>query len=335
MKPLKINSISEFYQLNRLAPPEHPLISVVDYAQVAKAKVHQPMPPLVADYYSISVKRGLNGKMRYGQQEYDFDEGVMYFLAPKQVLHPAPPPDEKTKPSGWILLIHPDFLWGTPLAKSIKRYEFFGYSVSEALFLSEKEEATINGLIANIKQEYHTNIDKFSQSIIISQVETLLNYAKRFYERQFITRKITNHQVLDRLEALLDDYYGSRDLAQDGAPTVQFVADRLHVSPNYLSSLLKVLTGQSTQQHIQGKLIEKAKEKLSTTDLSVSEIAYELGFEHSQSFSKLFKGKTNQSPLAFRQSFNLETPWPIPLPKTMGVTDEAAEYPTRIQHRAS
>ena len=304
MKPLKINSISEFHQLHRLAPPEHPLISVVDYAQVAKAKINNPMPPLVGDYYSISAKRGLDGKMRYGQQEYDFDEGVMYFLAPKQVLHASPAPDEKARPSGWILLIHPDFLWGTPLAKSMKHYGFFGYSVNEALFLSEKEEATINGIIANIKQEYHANIDKFSQRIIISQVETLLNYSERFYERQFITRKITNHQILDRLEGLLDDYYGHRDRMQNGPPTVQFVADQLHVSPNYLSGLLKVLTGQTTQQHIQGKLIEKAKEKLSTTDLSVSEIAYELGFEHSQSFSKLFKAKTKQSPLAFRQSFN-------------------------------
>ncbi|WP_353126737.1 helix-turn-helix domain-containing protein [Parapedobacter pyrenivorans] len=304
MKPLAIKTISEFHQLHRLAPPEHPLISIVDYAQVAEAKRNNPMPPLVAEYYSISVKRGLNGKMRYGQQEYDFDEGVMYFLAPKQVLHASPAPDENSHPSGWILLIHPDFLWGTSLAKAIKQYEFFDYSVSEALFLSEKEEATLNGIIANIKQEYHANIDKFSQRIIISQIETLLNYSERFYERQFITRKITNHQVLNRLEDLLDDYFNSNDLMLKGAPTVHFVADELNVSPNYLSGLLKVLTGQSTQQHIHEKLIEKAKEKLSTTNLSVSEIAYELGFEHSQSFSKLFKAKTNQSPLEFRQAFN-------------------------------
>jgi len=306
MKPLTIKSIREFHQLHRLAPPEHPLISVVDYAGVVKAKRENPvMPPLVADYYSISVKRGLSGKMRYGQQEYDFDEGVMYFLAPKQVLHASPAPDEDARPSGWILLIHPDFLWGTPLAKTIRQYEFFGYAVNEALFLSEKEENTLNGVIANIKQEYHANIDKFSQRIIISQIETLLNYSERFYERQFITRKITNHQILDRLEDLLDAYFHSEELLQKGVPSVQWVADELHVSPNYLSGLLKVLTGQSTQQHIQGKLIEKAKEKLSTTTLSVSEIAYELGFEHSQSFSKLFKAKTRQSPLEFRQSFHL------------------------------
>lgn len=156
----------------------------------------------------------------------------------------------------------------------------------------------------NIQQEYHSNIDKFSQDIIISQIETLLNYAERFYHRQFITRKKTNHQILDHLEKLLADYFKSEDLSKKGLPTVQYVAGALNVSSNYLSSLLKVLTGQSTQQHIHNKLIEKAKEKLSTTDLTVREIAHELGFEHSQSFSKLFKSKTNLSPLAFRQSFN-------------------------------
>src|SRR5690606_31871043 len=303
MKPLKINTISEFHQLHKLAPPEHPLISVVDYAKVALAKKANPLPPLVAEYYSISVKRGLSGKMRYGQQAYDFDEGVMYFLAPKQVLHASPAPDETAHPSGWILLIHPDFLWGTSLAKNIKRYDFFGYNVNEALFLSEKEETTLNGIVSNVKQEYHANIDKFSQNIIISQIETLLNYSERFYERQFITRNITNHQILNRLEDLLEDYFASGDLMQRGLPSVHFVADNLNVSANYLSSLLKLLTGRTTQQHIHEKLIERAKERLSTTGLSVSEIAYELGFEHSQSFSKLFKAKTNQSPLEFRQSF--------------------------------
>src|SRR5262249_14300717 len=152
-------------------------------------------------------------------------------------------------------------------------------------------------------QEYHSNIDKFSQSIIISQIETLLNYSERFYERQFITRKISNHQILDRLEKLIDDYFESENIGKNGLPSVQLVADALNVSPGYLTGLLKVLTGQSTQQHIHNKLIEKAKEKLSTTALSVSEIAYQLGFEHSQSFSKLFKTKTRLSPLEFRQSF--------------------------------
>jgi AraC family transcriptional regulator, transcriptional activator of pobA len=306
MKPLRLKTISEFHRMNRLSPPEHPLISVVDFAKVAEAKKVNAPQPIVGDYYTISVKRGLGGKVRYGQQEYDFDEGVMYFLAPGQVLLPSPPTpaDADVQPSGWILLIHPDFLWNTPLAKVIRQYEYFDYAVNEALFLSDKEEATIYNIIENIRQEYHTNIDKFSQNIIVSQIETLLNYAERFYQRQFITRKISNHRILESMEQILTKYFANEHLAEKGLPTVQFVADELNVSPKYLSSLLKVLTGQTAQQHIHEKLIEKAKEKLSTTDLSVSEIAYALGFEHSQSFSKLFKLKTKVSPIEFRQSFN-------------------------------
>jgi AraC family transcriptional regulator, transcriptional activator of pobA len=176
--------------------------------------------------------------------------------------------------------------------------------VNEALWLSTKEETIINNLIQNIQQEYHSNIDKFSKQIIISQIESLLSYSERFYNRQFITREKSNHQILERLEKILIDYFNSDGLVLKGLPTVQYIADELNVSPKYLSGLLKVVTGQSTQQHIHDKLIEKAKEKLSTTNLSVSEIAYELGFEHSQSFSKLFKAKTSISPLEFRQSFS-------------------------------
>lgn len=304
MKPYRIKSISEFHSCFHLARPEHPLISLVDYAELVAGKKHSEITITVNSFYSISVKRGLSEKMRYGQQEYDFDEGIMYFLAPGQVLQTTPVNDNELQPSGWILLIHPDFLWNTPLANSIKQYGFFDYSVNEALFLSEKEEAILNNIIQNIQQEYRTNIDRFSQNIIISQIETLLNYAERFYQRQFITRKITNHQVLDRLEKLLTKYFQSEDLPAKGIPSVQYIADSLSLSPSYLSGLLKVLTGQSTQQHIHDKLIEKAKEKLSTTDLSVSEIAYGLGFEHPQSFSKLFKSKTQFSPLEFRNSFN-------------------------------
>lgn len=304
MKPYRIKSISEFHEIFHLPKPEHPLISVVDYALLVAAKKLTEITATISDYYTISVKRGLGQKMRYGQQEYDFDEGVMYFMSPGQVLHTSLAVNTKVQPSGWILLVHPDFLWNTPLAAIIKRYEFFDYSVNEALFLSEKEEAILNNIILNIRQEYHANIDRFSQNIIISQLETLLNYAERFYQRQFITRKITNHQVLNRLDKLLTDYFQSDDLVTKGLPSVQTIAGLLNVSPSYLSGLLKVLTGQSTQQHIHDKLIQKAKEKLSTTDLSVSEIAYGLGFEHPQSFSKLFKSKTNLSPLEFRHSFN-------------------------------
>lgn len=300
--PYRIKTIAEFHQLRGLPSPEHPLISVVDVASIR----HMPdeMTSWVFDFYSIALKRNFNTRFKYGQQEYDFDEGVMFFISPGQVFGIEVSKEAVLQRSGWMLLIHPDFLWNTSLAKKIRQYEYFDYSVNEALFLSEKEETIITGIMQNIRQEYHSNIDKFSQDVIIAQVELLLTYADRFYHRQFITRKISNHKILERLEELLAAYFNSDDLVAKGLPSVQYVARALNVSPNYLSGLLKVLTGQSTQQHIHDKLMEKAKEKLSTTDLSVSEIAYELGFEHPQSFSKLFKAKTNLSPLEFRQSFN-------------------------------
>lgn len=300
--PLRFKTIREFHQFRELPKPEHPLISLINVGSVKHLNSNEPTS-LVFDFYCIALKRNFSAKLKYGQQAYDFDEGLMAFMSPGQVFGIEMEKDSILKQSGWMLLIHPDFLWNTLLAKSIKQYEYFNYSVNEALFLSEKEETTISGIMQNIEQEYHANIDKFSQDIIIAQLELLLNYADRFYHRQFITRKISNHQVLDRLENLLTHYF-KRDALEKGLPTVEGIAEALNVSPNYLSGMLKVLTGQSTQQHIHNKLIEKAKEKLSTTDLSVSEVAYELGFEHSQSFSKLFKSKTNLSPLEFRQSFN-------------------------------
>ncbi len=298
----RIKTINEFHRTRGLPEPEHPLISVVDYANVRLSPENNDTS-WVFNFYSISLKRNLNGKIKYGQQEYDFDEGIMFFISPGQVFSIEADPDASPNKSGWIMLIHPDFLWNTSLAKTIKQYEYFGYSVNEALLLSKKEEITMAGIIENIQQEYHSNIDKFSQQIIISQVQTLLNYAERFYQRQFITRNISNHQILDRLEELLNTYFRHDDLVSKGLPTVQYVSDKLNISPNYLSGLLKVLTGQSTQQHIHEKIVETAKERLSTTDLSISGIAYELGFDYPQSFSKLFKTKTNLSPLEFRKSF--------------------------------
>lgn len=304
-KPVRIKSISEFHRLRGLSKPKHPLISIVTKDDFSSLP-NQSAMSAVFDFYFIALKRMKGVKYKYGQLHYDFeDNGVLFFMSPNQLLDIEI--NEKAysgESSGWMLLIHPDFIWNTPLASGIKKYEFFDYSVNEALLLSEREEATLNGVIENIRQEYRSNIDKFSKRIIISHVEALLNYSERFYNRQFITREKAHHQLLERLEKLLTDYFNSDDLISKGLPTVQYVAAKLNVSPGYLSSLLRTLTGQNTRQHIQDKLIEKAKEKLSTTNFSVSEIAYELGFEHSQSFSKLFKTKTNVSPLKFRQSFN-------------------------------
>jgi AraC family transcriptional activator of pobA len=298
-KPIRIKTISELHRLMGLPKPHHPLIELID---LSEQKNDTGIFAVIFDLYVITLKRGCN-KLFYGQQQYDFDEGVMAFLSPGQILRAE---DGNIPPNieGWMLFIHPDFIWNTSLAKKIKQYDFFGYNTNEALFLSDKEETTINGIVENIKNEYQTNIDQFSQDIIISHLEALLNYCERFYQRQFITRKKSNHQILDRLEVLLSDYFKSDNLVSKELPSVQYISDQLNVSSTYLRSILKTLTGLNTQQHIHEKLIEKAKEKLSTTDLTVSEIAYELGFEHMQSFSKFFKEKTSQSPLAFRASFN-------------------------------
>lgn len=297
--PFRIRSITEIHRLMGLPKPHHPLVSIIDLKGLRN---DTGIEAVIFDLYVISMKRGCDG-LHYGQQKYDFDEGLMAFMAPGQILRG----EDNGVPAaleGWMLFIHPDFLWNTSLARKIKKYEYFGYATHEALFLSDREEHLINDIVKNIREEYHSNTDKFSQDIIISNLETMLNYAQRFYERQFITRKITNHSILDRLEKELADYFDNDDLLSRGLPTVQYMADKLNISPKYLSSLLKQFTGQTAQQMIHDKLIDKAKEKLSTTELSVSEIAYQLGFEHSQSFNKLFKLKTNQSPLQFRQSFN-------------------------------
>jgi len=282
-----------------LPKPHHPLIGIIDLKDL---KADPGIHAVIFDLYVVSLKRGCD-KLMYGQQKYDFDEGLMAFLAPGQILRG----EENGVPhqlEGWMLFIHPDFLWNTSLSRKIKQYDFFGYSTHEALFLSDKEETIINGIIDTVRQEYQANLDKFSQDVIIAHLEVLFTYAQRFYERQFITRKITNSKLLERVDDMLTNYFRGDDLLEKGLPTVQQIAETLHVSTKYLSSLLKQLTGQTTQQLIHEKLIERAKEQLSTTELSVSEIAYALGFEHSQSFSKLFKAKTNQSPLAFRASFN-------------------------------
>ncbi|KQS93659.1 helix-turn-helix domain-containing protein [Chryseobacterium sp. Leaf394] len=299
-QPIRLKTISEFHTLRGLPKPKHPLISVINFDDMEQTEAGRQS--LIFDFYTISVKRDMNHKYRYGQKEYDFDEGVMFCMAPHQILSVTREREGKN-PSGWMLMIHPDFLWNTPMASAIRKYEFFDYSVNEALFLSEDEEIKTLQIIENIKQEYQSNIDQFSQNIILSQLETLLNYSERFYQRQFITRHKANHQFLEQLEILLNDYFSAEDFLMKGLPSVQYLSEKLNMSPKYMRGLLKTLTGQTTQQHIHEKVIDIAKEKLSTTQLSVSEIAYELGFEHPQSFNKLFKAKTNVSPLEFRKSF--------------------------------
>lgn len=299
----RFNSIAAFHAFCNLPNPEHPLISLIDYSQVSYPIDDKEMK-WIQNFYSIGLKRNITAKFNYGQQEYDFNAGVLTFISPLQFLKLEVNPDAVIEPSGWLLLIHPDFIWNTSLAKKIHSYDFFQYAVNEALFLSDKEEQQIVAILKNIEHEYQSNIDKFSQDLIIAQIEMLLIYSERFYERQFITRKKSNHHVLQRFEELLQAYFQSEKPLKDGIPTVKSIAAEMNISPNYLGTLLRIHTQQNAQQHIQNKLIDLAKEKLSTTTLSVSEIAYELGFEHPQSFNKLFKQKNNLTPLEFRNSFN-------------------------------
>lgn len=299
----RFNSISDFHAFCGLPKPEHPLISLIDYSKV-QYPVNDDEMKWIQNYYSIGLKRNVNARFNYGQQEYDFDSGVLCFVSPLQFLRIEMKPDVEVAPTGYLLLIHPDFLWGTSLIRKMKSYEFFSYRINEALFLSEKEENIIVDLFKNIEKEYRNNIDKFTQELIVAQLELFLIYSERFYERQFLTRKKSSHELLDKFEEVLSGYFENGSLLEHGIPSVTAIAEQLNISPNYLGSLLRIHTQQNTQQHIQNKLIDYARERLSTTNLSVSEIAYELGFEHPQSFSKLFKQKTSQSPLEFRKLFH-------------------------------
>ena len=299
--PHKFETLSDAHRAFGQPQPKHPLISLLNGAP-SWSELQPPSGQHVLGFYKISYKPKLGGKLKYGQGYYDFDEGGLLFAAPGQVVGGGD--NEGPVCSEYTLLIHPDFFLGYPLAKKIGQYGFFSYTANETLHLSENEKATIFSIFRIMEEELNSRIDDSSQDLIISQIELLLNYANRFYKRQFITRKAASHDLLQKLDDLLSGYFNNEQSLSSGIPTVQYLAENLHLSPSYLSDMLRALTGQRAQQHIHDKLIEKAKEQLSTTALSVSEIAYALGFEHSQSFSKLFKTKTKLSPLEFRKAFN-------------------------------
>lgn len=300
--PIRLSSISALHQYLQLEKPTHPLISVFDFSDI-NVTSDQIIDSLITDFYIIALKKDCAGGIfKYGQQYYDFQEGVVYFTAPSQVMQFENILLEEVR--GFVVAIHPDLFHGYPLANTIENYGYFSYTTNEALFLSEKEENSLMELLVNIKNELALNIDTFTQDLLVSNIELLLKYCDRYYNRQFLTRKKINSDILSKLEALLNDYFTIDSLSQHGVPSVQIIADQLAISPNYLSDMLRVHTGLSTQQHLQNKLVEKAKQLLSTTTMSVSEIAYTLGFEHSQSFHRLFKKVTLLSPLAFRNQFN-------------------------------
>lgn len=298
-QPKIFNSLSELHKAMGQPKPLHPLISIINYGEaVFDPKEYEK--GIILNFFKISFKTHFSGKLKYGHGFYDFEEGGMSFISPGQILRMQ---EEEANYSGMSLHIHPDFIRPYSLNTKIKQYGFFGYSAAEALYLSEKEKETIFGVFDSIKSELNERIDNFSQDVIISQIELLLNYSNRFYNRQFLTRKAINNDVISKLEALLEHYFNNEKAIEKGIPTVQIIAEELQLSPRYLSDLLRNISGQNTQQFIHDKLIEKAKEYIATGTLSISEIAYKLGFEHPQSFNKLFKKKTNLTPTEFKDSF--------------------------------
>jgi AraC family transcriptional activator of pobA len=298
--PLIFQSISELLRALGLPKPLHPMVALVDYKDI-KADITEIGKGYLLNFYKISFKKHFAGQLRYGQGHYDFEEGGLSFTAPNQLISAA---EEEKDYSGYTLLFHPDFIRNYPLGKHISKYGFFNYTVAEALYLSDKEKKVIFSLFDAISFELDTNIDNFSQDVLISHIELMLNYSNRFYNRQFITRKIIHNDLIAEMEIYLSQVFDGEKALLEGLPTVLQVSDHLKVSARYLNDMLRSLTGQTTQQHIHNKLIEKAKDILSTTNLTIAEIAYSLGFEYPQSFNKLFKNKVKLSPLEFRQKFN-------------------------------
>lgn len=295
--PIVFKNISELMRGIGMPNPLHPLVAVVNY-DIARISRENTGRSFLIDFYKISFKKDFRGQVKYGQGYYDFEEGGLAFLGPNQLVTMS---GEEKSYDGYTLYFHADLIRNYQLGKNIDDYGFFAYAVNEALFLSDKEKKVITGLFESIIAELNNNIDAFSQDVLVSQIELLLNHCNRFYNRQFLTRKVVHNNLISEM----DNYLTSRFADHlNGIPTVLEVADHLHVSSRYLTDMLKSLTGQSTQQHIHGRLISRAKVMLTTTRMHIAQIAYQLGFEHPQSFNKLFKRSTDLSPSAFRQSFN-------------------------------
>ena len=305
----RFNTLAEVMEASGFPPPKHPLIVLLNGVD-KPLKGRAPNKSHVLNYYKIAFKPDAGGELMYGHTKFDFKEGGLFFVAPQQILSSIEDDKQKETEEKKILspqitlLIDPDFLLQYPLAQKIHQYHFFSYATNEALHLSSKEKETILSLFRNIEEELENRIDEMSHNVMISQIELLLNYAQRFYNRQFLTRKQNYPSIVERIDQVLEDYFNSDKVLSGGVPTVNYLADQLHMSASYLSDLLRNLIGQNTQQIIHDKMIYRAKDKLSTTDLSISEIAFELGFEQPQSFSRLFKLKTKQSPQQYRAKFN-------------------------------
>ena len=293
----EITSISELHRLLGYAKPEHPLISVLDLSKVEKTS-DLADKGIVSSYCSVYLKTGA-ASIKYGRKYYDFEEGTIITMAPEQVFSFSSNEDVENL-SGWALYFHPDLIRQYPLAQKMKQFGYFSYEANEALHLSDKEKVTITSIFNKIVEEYELNIDEFSHDILVTNVELLLNYIQRYYKRQFITRKVVNSDLLSDFERLIKDYFESEQLLTKGLPKVSWFADHLNLSSNYLSDMLKKETGKNLQEHIHYYVIEKSKNILLNSKLTVSEISYQLGFEYPQYFSRLFKKKTGVSPNQYR-----------------------------------
>jgi AraC-like DNA-binding protein len=303
MQSIKIESIAQIHDMLGMPPPAHPLISLVENTAQAPMQPQVPVMNIriVAELYTISLKQGNECLVRYGRQSYDFQGASLMFVAPGQAITPMTEPgDLDPSDDAWVLVFHPELIRKFPLAGRINEYSFFGYDSHEALHVSEKEKDTVSGIARQIREEYSQNIDTHSSELIVSNLELMLGYCRRFYGRQFMTRSSANRDVVVRLEGFLKEYFDSGRAEADGVPSVQQCAKEMGYSANYLSDLLKQETGKTTREHIHYTVVEKAKTLLLGTEETVSEIAYALGFEYPQHFSKLFKNVTGIAPGEYR-----------------------------------
>ena len=293
---IHIKSISELHRALGLEPPQHPLITLIDVQSVNLPEM-DPDQRMIADYYMISMKDG-NCGMQYGRNYYDFEEGVLVFTAPNQVISGG---GENTVTKGWMLFFHPDLIRGSNLGANMSKYSFFSYDVHEALHLSQKEQNMMDSMVERIEYEYQQNIDGHTQDLLVSHLELVLNYSLRFYERQFHTRKKQNVDVLTKVETLLTGYYKQEKQFDHGVPSIHYLAENVHLSPNYLSDLLKKETGRNAKDHISHFVVERAKNQLLNTNDAVGEIAYNLGFNYPHYFSRMFKQRTGLTPQKYRE----------------------------------
>jgi AraC family transcriptional regulator, transcriptional activator of pobA len=296
---LNIKTIHQLHELLGYQKPKHTLVTLIDYSKLPKNASHYDVK-IVTDFYIISLKTPAPKSVQYGRQYYDFEEGSMMFMAPGQVFSVAQFNDNIIH-KGWGLYFHPDLIASTVLASKIKAFNFFSYNVNEALHLSEKEIITLSNITETIRSEYDESIDKFSNSVIVSAIEQILNYAQRYYARQFITRFKVNTDLVSKFEHLVFQYFNSEELSEKGIPRAEYFANQLNLSAGYLNDLLKKETGKTMKEFLQLELIEKAKYKLLNSNNTVSEIAYSLGFEYPQYFNRLFKAKTGCTPIEFRK----------------------------------